>query len=275
MIVEFFYQNFYLYIIIIKMSREINYYRVRCTTDNTDEYVWSTTTPTVCPTNGSHTINSSLTTILDTISDNNVVIKEELTPENSQATQGTYKFHGYSVNVPQSGNASTTLSFPFPITLMNGWFFSKDNQVGDVVHCMIPNTIVGIIVAPVTANATVLTVNSTVTDNVIPGYFLDLLDTQTFTINDLGMVTNVDTANSQVTVSTPATDTFTDIGNVVVRMTVKIIENMKISSGGQKFDFASKKIGGKYVPANTGIGIEYCNLEGNAKVFDFNMEYLY
>jgi hypothetical protein len=49
-------------------SKKLNYYRVYCSTENEWKYVWGETTPTVCPFNGSHTINENATTILKTVS---------------------------------------------------------------------------------------------------------------------------------------------------------------------------------------------------------------
>jgi hypothetical protein len=42
-----------------------------------------------------------------------------------------------------------------------------------------------------------------------------------------------------------------------------------------RYDFAEKKIGGKTLPANVPITVDYQNQSGNAKVFAFNLEYLY
>lgn len=43
----------------------MNKYRIRCTTDNKWEFVNSLTEPTQCPTNASHSIDASLTTLIE------------------------------------------------------------------------------------------------------------------------------------------------------------------------------------------------------------------
>lgn len=54
-----------------------NKYRLRCTTDNTDECVMGTTEPTLCPTNPAHTIDTSSIAIVATgISVSNGCAKE-------------------------------------------------------------------------------------------------------------------------------------------------------------------------------------------------------
>lgn len=255
------------------MSQSVYYYKIYCPTESNVQYKWNTSEPTTC--NNGHAI-SGTPIIMDEITSDKVEIKEELPSLTDTPTNGTYKFEGFELSVPQSANAVMDLSFPYPITLMDGWFYPRECQIGDVIHCTVsPDTIVGIIVAPIYSGNTELTVNSTVIDNVIPGYNLDLFDSQTFTINDVGRIQTIDSANSKITMETAVTNNFTDIGNVYVRLGVSVIKGFKIVTANGRYGFAEKKIGGKYVPANTVIRIDYCNREGNAKVFDFNLEYLY
>ncbi|ARR74927.1 hypothetical protein SAGO17_0007 [Mimivirus AB-566-O17] len=57
----------------------LNRYRIYCTTETVYTYVWDESTPTVCPNNNGHSIDSSLTTIIDTItSQGNTNINGEL-----------------------------------------------------------------------------------------------------------------------------------------------------------------------------------------------------
>lgn len=51
------------------MSKTIYKWRVWCVTENDWETIWSIEEPTVCPTNVNHTIDSSKTTIIDTITE--------------------------------------------------------------------------------------------------------------------------------------------------------------------------------------------------------------
>ena len=46
----------------------LNRYRIYCDTESDYVYTWDESTPTVCPNNNSHTINSTLTVIVDTVS---------------------------------------------------------------------------------------------------------------------------------------------------------------------------------------------------------------
>jgi hypothetical protein len=172
---------------------------------------------------------------------------------------------------------------------MSGFIISTHEQVGDFVSLEIAsNTLVGIVTSNVGNGVNLLDVNSTVIENMPPNYKVSLLDSNshwipigfpldsnTFTINDLGICTNVNTSNSQISTSVATQNAFTDIGNVYVRMTIDAIRNLKIGASGIRYSFAEKKLGGKYIPPNTSIDVVYKNMDGNSKVFDFNLEYLY
>ena len=54
------------------MTTEVNYYRVYCQTESNYVYKWDTTTPSTCPNNITHTIDSNTITIIDTVSTTNV-----------------------------------------------------------------------------------------------------------------------------------------------------------------------------------------------------------
>jgi hypothetical protein len=56
------------------MSSPVYKYRYYCTTEATYVYKWDTTTPTVCPNNNGHTINSASITIIDTRAENTTTV---------------------------------------------------------------------------------------------------------------------------------------------------------------------------------------------------------
>jgi len=258
------------------MSNTVYKYRIRCTTDTTDEYVWNITEPTVCPTNSGHTIDGNLTTIVDTVEHNVVEIQEVLTPVNQSSVNGKIRIKGYEINVPESTDGTLNISFPYPIALMNGWFYSPSNSAGDILNlCAAPNTIIGTIDQATSNSMSEISVVQSVIDNVSVGHRLNLLDSKTFVINDLGEIQSIDTVAGNITVETATANIFNDFANTYVRLTVPIIEGMKISHNDKKYAFGKKKIGGMYLPKNTVLHVDYTNNEGNAKAFDFNMEYLY
>lgn len=62
-------------------SDSITQYRIRCTSENANVFVWSSHEPTECPNDASHDIDSSLTVAVDTVSSESVnVANLPLTP---------------------------------------------------------------------------------------------------------------------------------------------------------------------------------------------------
>jgi hypothetical protein len=67
----------------------MNRYRVYCTTDNKVEYINSLTEPTECPTDAGHSIDGSLTTLIE---ENIVDPAVEITDPTAQAIDATYDY---------------------------------------------------------------------------------------------------------------------------------------------------------------------------------------
>lgn len=53
------------------MSRILNRYRIYCNTEATNVYEWAETEPIDCPNNNAHSIDSNLTTIIDSVNEGN------------------------------------------------------------------------------------------------------------------------------------------------------------------------------------------------------------
>ena len=67
----------------------MNRYRIRCTTENKYEFVTSLTEPTECPVDSGHTIDSSLTTLVEESVTDPIA---EITDPTSQAIDATYDY---------------------------------------------------------------------------------------------------------------------------------------------------------------------------------------
>jgi hypothetical protein len=245
-------------------------WEVYCTTENQYKYTWSPFTPTVCPTNASHPISSN-PKIIRSISDTMVKIKEE----DKYATQGIYQFRCYHVDIPESdaGNVySFDMTWPRPVTLMTGWFYSTECNIGDILNANVTAT-VGAIVAPLYTNTSIITTTSTVFENLYQGYSVHVTDLTNF--DTLGEALTVDSANSQVICEKPSSHTYSPLSPTYVQMTSRVIRDMYIPVGNQRYAFAEKKIGGRSLPANIPITLNYTNNSGNAKTFTYYVEILY
>jgi hypothetical protein len=249
----------------------INKYRIFCLTDG-NVHAWAETEPTTCPVNTSHTINPNLTTIVETVDSSLVVLKEETIP-----TQGYYRAKGFCqqiTNTTPGSLTNITHTYAYRTSLLEGWFFTEPNQIGDYVEVNAgPNTVIGAIVAPVALNQTVISVSPTVIPNVAVGFNLKLSDGTN--IADVGEIIAINTANQQITVSIGSTAAFSPLTPTYVLLTVKIIEGFYINAAPVKFEFARKKLGGKTVPPGVPIVITYHNDTGGAKKFCYCMEIMY
>lgn len=256
------------------MSQTIYKWEVYCTTTSTYQEVWSKNEPTTCPENNTHTISTSPgARITGTISNNETKIIEE-----DGETQAIFKMAGFKMDIP-SGNIGnvTTLTHQwddYPITLMDGWFFSSSDNVGDELNITVAeNKVIGAIGAPVYIGNTEISVTGTVIDNIYKGF--DSMLTDGGNVNVLGEVRDINYANSTITVTNAATNNFSPLSPTYVAMTVKVLENIYITVGDARYAFAEKKLGGKYLPAGTDLNVKYTNNSGNAKTFYYHMEYLY
>ena len=253
---------------------EIFLWEVYCITDSAYKEVWSISEPTTCPDNNQHTISSTPPPrILNTIKSNTVKIDEEA----DGTTQGIYKFKGFQIDIPSGspGNVTTSVTtLNYPITLINGWFIAHDDMCGDQINLSVAdNTVIGAIASPVYSGNTEIIVTGTVIDNIYKGYYMSLTDG--VNLNSLGEVIDIDYVNSKIIVENEAVNNFSPLSPTYVLMTVKVIENFSIPVTNMRYAFAEKKVGGKYLPANTPWYIKYTNNSGNAKTFCYNLEYLY
>ena len=62
------------------MSHIVNQYRLFCISDNKFEYTWNTEEPTLCPTDTSHTIDTSSITVVNVLENETIKIREESIP---------------------------------------------------------------------------------------------------------------------------------------------------------------------------------------------------
>ena len=257
----------------IMSSVTIKLWEVYCTNEELYKRVWSTTQPTTCPDNNSHSISINPgPKILNSISEKKVKIVEE-----DGLTQGIYKLHGFTRNIP-SGNVGNVSSFvhtwKYPITLSNGWFISTNEMEGDIIDCVVAeNLTIGVITAPVNYGDSILSVSPTVIPHLYNGYTITITDG--VNTDKLGEVTELDSANNIVIVENTSTHSYSPLSPTYVNMGVKVIENFGIPIGKQRYAFAEKKIGGKYIPKDIPVVVKYTNNSGNAKTFIYNMEYLY
>lgn len=260
----------------------VNKYQVYCTTENKYYCVWNDATPTVCPNNADHAIDSNSISIVDTITDTDVNIIEETIPLNYPATGGHYASTCVIIDVPAaevSGEITTTIkTFPFPTGLIDVHFTTTEDMEGDILHADIGlDTIIGAISNDVSIGATGvevgITVSQTVLDNLKVGYNVRLFDG----VNqaELNKCTAIDLATNTITVENgPYHNTFSASSPTYVQMTVEMLQDFTLGHA-QTYRLGMNTVGASYIPAYTPGSFSYTNNDMSAKRIYMYLEYFY
>ena len=139
---------------------------------------------------------------------------------------------------------------------MDGWFYTTESQLNDRIDVVIgENTIVGTITANVSETDANIKVGSTVMDNAQIGWDINLFDG--IVSEDVGRVLARDVSNSIITVENAAVNNFNVASPTYVRVSVKTIDGLHINVVNSRYAFAEKKIGGRYLTANTDVDAEF------------------
>lgn len=116
-------------------------YRLFCITATTNEYVWAESSPTKCPSNTLHTIDTNSITIVDKLEPNIVVVREEDVP-----TGGHFGCHTVSMNITASTTGIRTSYFPMPVSVLSVEFIAEEQNRGDTFSLgVFPDTVYGIL----------------------------------------------------------------------------------------------------------------------------------
>jgi len=276
-------------------------YRVRCTTHNKFEtWVLKSTdpVPTTCPSNTAHTIDTAATTIVDTISDNVVKIREESTP-----TGGHYHTTTLKITADGGTTGSATMSWPHPISALALDFISIDAQKGDFIDVVIgENTIVGAITANVSSasawsaqnyvvgdivtythpvfGSRVYTCMTDTVSNDLPTnimywrHGLEVSVSQTVidytkigfyiqlfdgtNVDNLKRVLYVDTENKKIYLESNTTNSYSAATPTYVQRSVYVVKDYEMGAGWEHI-FGRSKIGGNYIPADIVVRVIYTN----------------
>ncbi len=186
-------------------------------------------------------------------------------------TGGHYKAMGFAHDFPPGTN-SYEFSFPYPISLLAAEFNGSASNTGDKMNFVVgEDTTIGTITSPVSANDTVINVDSTTIQNIVVGRWLKLDDG---TNTDESCVINVDEENNTVTFNDPVSSSYSPTSPTFCKMTIRMVENFEFDNG-IRYELGTSKIGGSYVPANTKFKIYYTNTGGSNVRFKPVIEYLY
>jgi hypothetical protein len=230
-------------------------WRVYCVDEGGYQYWWldeNHPAPDKCPNDSSHTIDPSLTKIVDVRDSEVFQIKQEATP-----TGQNYQWKTQSFTALAGQTTIYRFSYPINISVLEAQYVSSEENRGDSWTWKIsPDTIIGNITNFVNPGDTVIPVTSTVTDNILEGFGFSLFDG--VNMEDLGVITAIDKVNGTVTVSVPTARSWSPLTPTYAVMNIYFVQNGGFGHPWLMI-FGEGKIIGSYVPANTVVQVEYTN----------------
>lgn len=247
-------------------------WKVYCETDSQWETVYldkNVGTPRYCPKNNTHIITLSGTNapwIEETINNPLRRIQEESIP-----VDGTLGFDTIQMDILPNETNILDKSWDIDIAPLELMMQLTSFHTGDILQIdLAPDTIIGATTTNVAIGQTVLDVTSSVLDNAKVGYMCTITDGNT--VDELGLITDIDHGLSQITVKTGAVNNYN--AGVFVRITIKVLNPYKIGAPRQ-LNIGKSKIGASHVNKNTTVRITYINNSNVNKTFNLDMEYLY
>lgn len=231
--------------------------------------IWSdNSTAETCPhAVAGHTVSS--VEVLEIITPNTSIILDDFA-----GTSGIYRTKGLTFDVPAGPSSEQVIigeySYPYPIRMSTFTIMPSEDNIGDIFSFLSArNTVVGILTQEVSSGKS-LVVNSTVIQNVKPGYVISLISGGTE--QDLGECYTVNESTNTITVEKDVIETF-PIGTYV-RITLKRVEDIRITSTNSVV-FGNGTLSSSLVPANLVGTITYQNNSDSPKKFSFFCECSY
>lgn len=246
------------------MSNTVNQYRLFCTSEGTNVYTWNTSTPTNCPNNNTHQINTNSITVVDTVSNLNANIVQAV------GTGSSYQCYSYMLTIPPNQTVFQKYSWPINVNIMTINFTTIESQFGDIIETFIaPHSTIGVITQNINIGDTTFHATSTFGKYLKLGYLIEITNGSQLII--LGMCTSIDLTTNTFTTEIPA-NLFMALG-CHLQIT---IQNIKFIIGhGDNTKLATKHIGSSFLPANINVALQYQNNSNALVKFVFYFECFY
>jgi hypothetical protein len=222
----------------------------------------SSETPHQCFNDSTHEFNGeSFQVINQTVLSSVRLIEEEI------PTGGFFRSEGFALVAPANSTHDLVVSWPYPVGVLDCNIQTTAADIGNTVQGVVgPNTVMGILTSDAGASSAVLSVSSTVIENVHIGLEC-VLDGEL-----IGEIIGIDAAASTVTIDPPLSQSFT--AGILVGGQRRIIKNFNLGYV-QGCSIGSSKIGASYIPVGVTTRVTYTNNSPDEKTFNFNIEYLY
>jgi hypothetical protein len=240
----------------------ISHFKVYCITESAFIECYGTSEPTACPNNNTHTINPNSVQTIVSQPINMTVIQEESGPN---VTGGHFGAQAYTFTAAPNTTTTFNSSFPYPISILTCQFQASQDMVGDTIDFAFnPQTVVGVLNAPVMVGSNIVTVTDTVAQYSFRGMHAQIAGI------DQGRITAI--TNNTVSLEIPfAATTAAGAPFSITRFLVK--DYYLATPGVHQIGFS--KIGGGFCPVGTVGQVIYTNTTAAPKVVSFVVEHLY
>ncbi|MGL5935642.1 MAG: hypothetical protein ACRCZI_08455 [Cetobacterium sp.] len=248
----------------------VNKYKIYCETESAYIEGWGTESPTVCYNNNTHTVNPNSPQIVEIVSSSLVSIKEDKISNG----RNTWVENIVIEDVSANSTKSSIFTFPIAVSMYSFSFVTDSTNKGDDFSIFAnENTTLGLIGADISAGATSLTAPAALLLYGYVGFHLTL--TNGTNTNELGIIKTINKVTGIVTFETATVNSFL-ASNTLVKMTVRIFDNMRIGGAGV-YKFFDDVIGGAAIPAGTVVKFTYKNnaILGSAKELSIMLTCLY
>lgn len=235
-----------------------------CVDESTLVYDWSTTVPTVCPNNNTHTIDVTHASVVESIVSN--IYKTE------ENTTGDFETTHIKMDIPSGTPGDVTehdVTWPMNILLWITDLTPTSDMIEDEITVMAaPETQVGAITGLVNIGDTVLNVDPGIFNYIKRGYLITLDDTTNKDV--LGRLIAHDSVAGTITVDTPTSYSYAP--GTPVKISIYIIKELYVADT-NVIPIGRKGMKGKLVDAGRILRVYYTNNSGTAKIFRWRPEY--
>jgi hypothetical protein len=247
------------------MGDNIIKWKVFCSTENA--YVTALTEsiiykPLRCPNNSNHIIIDNLTSMIEVIGNNQVIIKEENIP-----TQGFFRVEGKKIDCPMNSTSSQIVDLEYPVSILAFYISPESSNFNDNIDIYIEIGDIGVLTSEVNSGSSIIPLNTPNIDNLPIGFEI-LIDNIV-----IGEIIGKNSVNSALTLNKNTMQVFPV--NSTVSLRNRMVKNFTIGKH-TMYPLGLSKIGSSYISPSYFIMVEYTNksLTENRQLI-YHVEYTY
>lgn len=250
---------------------KINKWRIYCTTENKWSYGWledNSLPPANCFNDTTHIVNLESVNIVDFLTSNEVSLLEE-----KIKTQGNFRNHGFSINIPANTTHTYEMTLNYPINLLLIWFKTKSENIGDIFNAYYQIPLNGLLTSNLPLYSTILNIDNIIINIIKIGFVVSLKRLSDNYIENLGEILAIDKMNNTITVTNPTSQNFLMNDEIIIK--VNGVKDINLSVIG-RHPTGSSKLGATYLSSTGIISVVYENKSPTvSKTFEYELEYLY